>query len=216
MDKTKQAVEIFDKYAMQYQEKFMNVDLYSESLDLFCKHVNQLDAKILELACGPGNITKYLLGKRPDFKITGLDLSPNMIALAKSNNPEAEFLIMDCRTINTLHERYDAIVCGFCLPYLSKEETIQLIRDCSLLMHKKGIIYISTMEDDYNKSGYRKSSSGEELYLYYHQAEDLTDTLIDHGFRILYLQRKEYLDHRGEPTKDLIILACKEVSERSR
>jgi 2-polyprenyl-3-methyl-5-hydroxy-6-metoxy-1,4-benzoquinol methylase len=209
MNKTKQAVELFDKYAMQYQEQFMNVDLYSDSLDLFCKNVNKIDAEILELACGPGNITKYLLNKRPDFKITGLDLSANMIALAKLNNPEAEFLIMDCRTINMFHKTFDGIVCGFCLPYLSKEETFQLFSDCSLLINPEGMLYISTMEDDYSKSGIKKGSSGDEIYQYFYQADDLIDLLKMNDFEIIKLERKQYKDTNENLVTDLMIVAKK-------
>jgi ubiquinone/menaquinone biosynthesis C-methylase UbiE len=69
MDKTKIAVKIFDSSAHVYQDKFMNVDLYRESLDLFCDTIVKENASVLELACGPGNVTKHLLQKRPDFKI---------------------------------------------------------------------------------------------------------------------------------------------------
>src|SRR6185295_3669822 len=99
MDKTKIAVNIFNKHASKYQDKFMDVNLYAGSFDFFCDAAKKQNAKILEIACGPGNITSYLLNKRPDFKILGIDLAPNMIALAKINNPKADFQLMDCRDI---------------------------------------------------------------------------------------------------------------------
>jgi len=40
-------------------------------------------AKVLELACGPGNITKCLLSKRPDLEILATDIAPNILELAK-------------------------------------------------------------------------------------------------------------------------------------
>ena len=165
MDKNKIAVDIFNKMANVYQDKFMNVDLYGTSFDLFCKKVEKENASVLELACGPGNITKYLLNKRPDFKIIGTDLAPNMIELAKINNPTAEFQLMDCRDIGMLEKKYDAIMCGFCLPYLSKEESIKLIADSSKILKPQGIFYLSTMEDDYNKSGFKKGSGGDEIFM---------------------------------------------------
>ena len=36
MDKTRNAVSIFDKLAILYQDKFMNVDLYGDTFDFFC------------------------------------------------------------------------------------------------------------------------------------------------------------------------------------
>ena len=124
MDKTKLAVDVFDKLANLYQAKFMDVSLYHDTFDMFCNNITKQNADVLELACGPGNITHYLLSKRSDFKLLGTDLAPNMIELAKINNPSAQFQLLDSRDIRKLNKTYDAIMCGFILPYLSKEDAI--------------------------------------------------------------------------------------------
>ncbi len=209
MDKTQTAVNIFNKYASEYQNKFMDVTLYSDSLDLFCKNITKQKASVLELACGPGNITKYLLDKRPDLKILGTDLAPKMIALAKLNNPAAEFKILDCRNISVFEKRFDAIMCGFFFPYLNKEEAAKLIYDASKLLKPNGIIYISTMEDDYDKSGFKKGSSGEEIFMHYYATADLEGMLEKNYFKIIELQRKESAASDGTAAIDLIILAVK-------
>ncbi len=208
MDQTKIAVDIFNKLATGYQDRFMDVSLYHDSLDVFCNAINKQNPEILELACGPGNITKYLLDKRPDFKILGSDLAPNMIELAKVNNPTANFELMDCRAIATLTENYDGILCGFGLPYLSKEEAIQFIKDASLKLNKNGILYISTMENDNSKSGFKTGSTGDKMYQNFHQADYLTKAFEENGCSVIHLERKEYI-HNEEKTIDLIIIATK-------
>lgn len=207
MDKTKIAVDVFNKYASSYQDKFMNVDLYGDTFDTFCKAIAKQDAEVLELACGPGNITKYLLNKRPDFKLLGTDLAPNMIELAQVNNPTAQFKLMDCRNTLSLQKKYDAIMCGFCLPYLSKEETQQLIADAYTVLNPEGVLYISTMEDDYSKSGLRKGSGGDEIFMHYYQADDLKNYLEAHHFDVIDLQRKQSIMTDGTVVVDLVIVA---------
>ncbi len=209
MDKTKIAVDVFNKHASSYQEKFMDVSLYHDSLDLFCNAIEKKVAEILELACGPGNITKYLLNRRSDFKLLGTDLSPNMLALAKINNPGAKFQLMDCRNFGASEKRYDAIVCGFCLPYLTKEEAINLITNALKILNPKGVLYISTMEDDYSKSGFKKGSAGDEIFLHYHQADYLKAALEENHFKILDLQRIESVMADGTKVTDLILIAGK-------
>ncbi|MEZ4771945.1 MAG: class I SAM-dependent methyltransferase [Bacteroidia bacterium] len=207
MDKTQIAVEIFDRRAVEYQSKFMDVGLYSETFDLFCDAIKTENAAILDIACGPGNITQYLLNKRPDFQITGIDLAPNMIQLAKINNPSAKFQIMDCRDIGTIGKKYEGIMCGFCLPYLSKEECVKLIGDAAGLLTPGGALYISTMEDDYTKSGFVQSSSGEDkMYMHYHQADYLTQAFLDNGFSIIDLQRIDFPAQNGTTTIDLVMV----------
>ena len=209
MDKNKIAVGVFDKLATLYQEKFMDVNLYGDTFDFFCDTIEKQNAELLEIACGPGNITKYLLNKRPDLKIFGIDLAPGMIELAKINNPTAEFHLMDCRQIGTIKKKFDAIMCGFCLPYLNKKETIKLLSDASMLLNSKGVLYISTMEDDYNKSGFKKGSTGDEIFMHFYQAEFLTSILKENHFNILKLDRKEYDIADGTRTTDLIIVSEK-------
>lgn len=209
MDHTKIAVDIFNKLADCYQDKFMDVSIYHESLDLFCNAIAKENAEILELACGPGNITKYLLEKRSDFKIIGTDLAPNMIALAKSNNPTAHFQLMDCRAISSLPKKFDGVVCGFGLPYLSKDEAIQFIIDSSQQLNKKGVLYISTMEGDNSKSGFKTGSTGDQMFQNFHQADYLTKVLEENHFNISHLLRKEYFYNQQETT-DLIIIATKQ------
>ena len=208
MDQTKIAVGIFDKLATVYQEKFMDVSLYHDSLDIFCDNIKKENATVLELACGPGNITKYLLEKRPDLEILGTDLAPNMIALAKINNTTADFQLLDCRDINKLNIKFDAIMCGFGLPYLSKQEAIQFIKDSNQQLNDNGVLYISTMENDNTKSGFKTGSTGDTMYQNFHQADYLTAALENNGFTIIEMQRKEYI-HNEQQTTDLIIIASK-------
>ena len=214
MDATKTAIKIFDKHAIEYQNKFMDLDLYHDSFNLFCDSIKKENAEILEIACGPGNITKFLLKKRPDLKILGIDLAPKMIELAKSNNPTANFKIMNAKDIEKVNQKFDGVMCGFCLPYLSKEESFKLISDVSNLLNPNGIFYLSTMENDYEKSGFKKPSSGgeEELFIYYHQADYLTKSLKENGFEIINLTRQEYPNSEVETTIDLLILAGKTMA----
>jgi len=76
---------IFNKYASNYQDRYMNLELYADTLDTFIDILKKDDAKILDAGCGPGNISRYLLDRCPGLKILGIDISENMIALARKN-----------------------------------------------------------------------------------------------------------------------------------
>ena len=41
----------------------MDISRYHELLDLFCEQLAKENPDILDLACGPGNISQYLLQK---------------------------------------------------------------------------------------------------------------------------------------------------------
>jgi predicted TPR repeat methyltransferase len=205
MDKSKQAVDLFNKLAQLYQEKYMNVDLYAESLDLLCEYA-ETNASVLELACGPGNVTRYLLNKRPDLKIFGTDLAPNMLELARENNPEAAFSLLDCRDMAKLTKTYEAIVCAFALPYLSKDESLKLINDAAKVLSKNGLFYLSFMENDHSLSGPQTGSTGDSIYMNYHEESYIREALESNGFSIMHLSRKTYAGPDAKPVTDLLIL----------
>jgi RimJ/RimL family protein N-acetyltransferase/2-polyprenyl-3-methyl-5-hydroxy-6-metoxy-1,4-benzoquinol methylase len=203
-DKTNIAVAVFDKLAQLYEDKFMDVSQYHQSFDVFCNAVTSDNPEVLELACGPGNITKHLLQKRPDLNILATDLAPNMISLAKKNNPLASFQILDSRKINDLSKNFDGIMCGFVLPYLSKKEVQLLILNASQRLNLGGIIYLSTMEDDFSKSKLTTGSTGDKIFMHYYLEQDLIPILKENNFDILKIERVSTPDH---PTNDLIIIA---------
>lgn len=210
MDKNQLAVHLFDVMAKRYQEKYMDVSAYQASLDFFCSRIHP-NAHLLELACGPGNLTNYLLQQRNDLEILATDLAPNMIDLAQANNPNASFEVLDCRQIIQLDRSFSAIMAGFVLPYLSREESHQLIKDAAHLLNKEGLLYISTMEDDYEKSEWKSSNSGEniQLFQYFHEEKDLAKAMKEAGLKIIYTERIDIPNQETNYPKDLIIIGKK-------
>jgi predicted TPR repeat methyltransferase len=146
----------------------------------------------LEIGCGPGNIFKQLLSVRPDFDIYGIDSAPNMIALAKMNNPTAHFEVMDCRAIDTLQTKFDGIICGFCLPYLSEADSEKLLADAAALLSENGLLYISFVEGAPEASGFIAGSSGDRVYFYYHRLDTLKEQLLRNGFELLKIFQVPY------------------------
>ena len=209
MEKYKETFETWNKVAKLYEDKFLNLDLYNDTYNKFCELLLKKNPSILEIGCGPGNITKYLLAKRPDFQILGTDISPNMIELAKVNCPSAKFKVIDSREIENIKNKFDAIVCGFCLPYLSELDVDKFIIDCKNLLNENGIIYLSFVEGEKDKSGYQSASSGDRTYFYYHNLENLANQLKLNNFEKQNLIRKSY--EKNDKTQEIhtIIIAEK-------
>lgn len=209
MDKYKTTFESWNKVAPLYEKHFMDLDLYNDTYDAFCEAIEKSNPKILEIGCGPGNITKYMLSKRPDFDLEGIDIAPNMIELAKKNNPNATFRVMDSRDIDQLEAEYDGIICGFCIPYLSKSDCSKLVKDIKNLFSEKGILYLSFIEGDYEKSGYQSGSSGDQVYFYYHDLESIQTDLSENGFEIIKINHKDYTRKDGTSEIHTILIARK-------
>jgi SAM-dependent methyltransferase len=209
MDPYKTTFDTYNKIAALYQEVFMDLDLYDDTYDRFCELLPSANASVLEIGCGPGNVTRYLLRKRPDLHITAIDMAPAMLELAKTNNPAIECLLLDCRAIGTIGRSFDAVLNGFCMPYLSQEDCVRLFTDAAALMPSGGVFYGSAIEGDYARSGFETGSSGDSVYVYYHDAGFLTKELEAAGFHRIETIRKAYGTSAGTDSVHLILIAQK-------
>lgn len=209
MDPYKETFETWNKVAALYEEMFMQLDMYNESYNFFCNGITHVNAAILEIGCGPGNITKYLLAKRPGFSVFGIDIAPNMIALAKKNNPSARFAVMDCRHIDSLTEKYQGIVAGFCIPYLSGAETEQLFIASRHLLENGGLLYLSFVKGSPDQSGFKTGSSGDRTYFYYHDLDTISKQLAAQQFTVLKIYEVNYVRSATEQELHTVIIAVK-------
>ena len=114
MDKrTIETVKIFNDAAQGYQDKYMDVSPYADSLALFCNSLSLPESDILDVACGPGNVAKFIIDKMPGTKIMAIDLSRKMLDLTKINVPNACTALMNAKDIKTIDQQFDGILASF-------------------------------------------------------------------------------------------------------
>lgn len=198
--------ESWSQVAHLYEEKFLNLDIYDRSYDIFCNAVKDNSPEILEIGCGPGNITKYILNKIPDADIFGIDYSEKMIQLAKKNVPTARFEVMDCRELGKIDEKFDAVISGFCLPYLDENESSLFFDNVRKLLNNDGIFYFSFVEGDPENSGYQTSSSGQCIFFNFHLLDDIKQKLEKTGFKNVQVMKINYERNLNETEIHTIII----------
>lgn len=184
MDSNKETFETWNNIAQLYEQKFMDMDIYNHSYDSFIDLLEIKNPKILELGCGPGNISKYLLNKRPDIQLHGIDIAPKMIELAQKNISQAFFEVADCRDLSHLNQKFHALIAGFCLPYFNRDETLKLFADCKRLLNSNAIIYFSFVEGDPQNSTF-KTGGGGRVYFNYHSMDFIKNILNENEISII-------------------------------
>lgn len=89
----------------------------------YCKHVTRVIrqhaeipvSSLLNIGCGGG---KNAFNLKRSYHVTGLDLSPRMLELARQLNPECEFLHGDMRTFD-LGRAFDAVLLDDAISYMA-------------------------------------------------------------------------------------------------
>lgn len=211
MENFELSVRRFDQFAAEYAQRFIDLDDYSDSIERFCDWIGNAQPKILELGCGPGNVTGLLKSRFPESLIIAIDLAPQMIEIAQKHLPDVDFRVMDVRDITAIPEKFDAIMCSFCLPFLSKEDSAKLIADCAVCLNRGGVLYISTMEGNEERAGFETTSfSGDaEIYFNYHRQAVLEHAFALGGFEIRQNKLQDYNEPDGSVTTDMIFIAVK-------
>lgn len=185
MDAYEETFKTWNKVASDYESKFMQLSIYNPSYDFVIERLSEKPVAILELGCGPGNIARYFLEKRPQDNWLGIDIAPEMIALAKKNNEKATFKLLDIRNINSLEQQFNVMIAGFCFPYMSLSDIKKFLSDCVQMIARKGMLYISFVEGVSELSGFQVNSKGNRMYFYYHSKDDIINALLDFGFHIV-------------------------------
>jgi SAM-dependent methyltransferase len=108
-----------DVYDAMYRT-FINYDdefkLYSEILK------NSQCNDVLEIGCGSGNLAGKFIEN--GFRYCGLDLSDEMLAIAKKNYPQGKFVRADVRNLNLKDKFQSAVITGRTISYLLSNKDV--------------------------------------------------------------------------------------------
>ncbi len=215
MDHCAVSASAFHKHAETYRDKFMGLTIYDDSYWEFCEALRSGHARVLDAACGPGTVSRYLLAQRPDLDLLGVDLAPRMVELARVAVPSGHFAVHDCRRLADLLGPFDGIICAFGLPYLSSEEAAAFIKAASQALEPGGALYISTMLGKSEDSGFQRCSTGDQVCVFYHSEEQILCSLRECGFAVLKQCLIPSPAAASKKTTDLIVIAKKETAARS-
>ena len=202
----KNTINSYNNLANDFVQKIGSLSNYNSTYDFLVDLTKEND-NILDLACGPAQISSYILNKI-NVNITGVDLSNEMLNIARKNIPNGIFIENSIITFNNDLE-YELIIIGFGIPYLNIEQTKECIKNSVSMLKINGHIYISFM--DGNKQGFEETSFGgnNKFYIYYHHKDKIINILENNGIKIIKIFELNYKEMDGRITKDIILIGEK-------
>lgn len=202
---------VYKKYAKEFDEKIGSLTIYNESYDYLLNHIED-GASILDLACGPGNVSYYLKNKKPGLSITGVDISEEIIDIAKRKIQDGEFIVKDICEVK-FETKFDCVVCAFAIPYLNLGETDHVAKTISRSLKSNGLFYISFIEG--SKEGYEKTSftENDKLFVYHHPQKAIFNILDKHALSVIKKFEIDYHEEDGTITDEVIYVGNKSHSK---
>ena len=197
---------VYKKYANEFNKKIASLEIYNESYDYLLNRIKDNSA-ILDLACGPGNVSYYLKKYMPGLAITGVDISEEMIDLAKRRIQDGKFIVKDICEVN-FKTKFDCVICAFAIPYLNLQETAHVTRIISQSLNSNGHFYLSFMEG--TKEGFEKQSftDNDDLFIYYHTEESVLEIIDQQFLSVIKKFKIDYHEQDGTITNEIIYIGA--------
>jgi ubiquinone/menaquinone biosynthesis C-methylase UbiE len=139
MDPNQLAIATYDKIAEKYSQQYFDDLTETSYIDKFLKSI-PAGGKILDVGCGPGQFTGYMM--RAGFDVTGIDFSSAMIATAQHKVPEGTFLPMDMRALEFEDESFDGILVAYSLIHIASEDIPKTLEGFYRVLKPHGSIEI--------------------------------------------------------------------------
>jgi len=130
----------FSKSAAYY-DKYAVVQNYSASELLRKNNLTKVN-NIIDIGCGTGNYTQLLIEKFPEAKIKALDISEEMIKIAKEkiSNNSIEFIVGDAEDVE-LPEKFDLISSNASFQWFDNLDKV--LAKYKNMLREKGVILFS-------------------------------------------------------------------------
>ena len=138
-------MRLFDESAPYYDAIYdaMGKDYEAEARrlrQLIKRHKKSKGKDLLDVACGTGRHVSFL---KSSFRVEGLDLDRNLLAIAKRRNKRVRFYRDDMRTFK-LGKRFDVITCLFsAIGHMTTTAKLRsAIRNMSLHLKPGGVLIV--------------------------------------------------------------------------
>lgn len=183
MNPNKIAISTYNKIASKYSGLYFNDLSDLPQIDRFLAELKP-SSKILDIGCGPGEFTKYLLEK--GFDVEGIDLSPEMVKIAKEKVPNGKFFQMDMRTLNYPVNFFDALLVAYSLIHIPSVDIYKTLEGFKKVLKPNGLVFIITQKGQPDQIVDEPLRKSEKMFINFFTKERIANFLNESGFKTVW------------------------------
>lgn len=185
MNKKEETTLTYNKGASEFAQYFDGIGSRTQDIERGFSYLENKPRKVLEIGCGNGRDCKDILKYTDDY--LGLDISEEMIKLAKENVSNSHFVTADVEDF--IFPKHINIIFAFAsLLHLDKESVSKVLGKVYDSLDEGGIFYISLKYDSYQEK--IKESNFGQRYFYFYNEEDLLQLAKENSFEIIYQDKQ--------------------------
>ena len=126
-------------YSKAYYASFAGWDRRLQELAKLVPPMFQ-HARILDVGCGAGDWVGYLANQ--GYRVTGIDYSPDAIALCKKH--QGNFRVMPATKLTFLKNSFDAVFCLEVAEHLTQTDLIKSLKEIRRVLKPGGFLFLHT------------------------------------------------------------------------
>jgi ubiquinone/menaquinone biosynthesis C-methylase UbiE len=108
---------------------------------IIVKKLNMSESSsVLDTSCQDGTFLNILLGKNPNLKVSGIDMSQSDINLAKKLIPHGKFTVTDNKTLPFKHSVFDVVISSMTLHHMN--DPVSSLLEMKRVLKKDGSVYL--------------------------------------------------------------------------
>ncbi len=156
-------------------------------LDLFCEVTRAADlgTEVGDIGSGTGRLTPYLAAR--GLAPRGVDLSPEMVRVARRDHPGFPFELGDLRALPLADASLAGAVCWYSLIFLAPPDRPTAFRELARVVKPGGHVVIASQVGDgtHQRRG-RRTGLGIEFDAYWMSPDEMRRHLTDAGFTVVF------------------------------
>lgn len=171
--------------------------------ETFCGHLKSGDT-VLDLGCAWGRDTNVCTEK--GLKAIGMDLSINMLWIAKSLRRSGKFVQADLRMLPIQNNLVDGIWCVAALLHLKRTEIVRAFCEFRRVLKHGGVCYVQVKQGIGEETVTNNFSKGKERFFTYFEEEEIQNYSQMARMEIVDLHVYNERDRYGPNSRDQLQL----------
>ena len=169
MNKKDQTTQTYNQKAKEFAKKFDSIRPRTSYIEEAFSYIKKENPKILEIGCGNGRDALEILKKTDDY--LGIDISEELIKMAKEKVPDADFRVADVVNLE-FPENLDIVIAFASLIHVDKDEFKSILNKIYNALNVSGVIYLSLKYSIKYQELTQKDEFGSRTY-YHYSKEDI-------------------------------------------
>jgi SAM-dependent methyltransferase len=133
----------YDRIAADWHRDHQSDTWWVEGTDEFISRLPK-GGSVLDVGCGSGVKSAYLINH--GLSVVGIDLSENLLTIARSVAPEAEFTHLSMTDLETLESEYDGVFAQASLLHIPKIAASDVVQKMADRIKPGGCLYLAVKE----------------------------------------------------------------------